>query len=151
MGWMDSLDSILHIAVIIGVWVAEIIGVLIAVVTVVQALWGWIYHKERVRLLLGEGISLALQFKLAGEVLRTVIVRNWTEIGILGAIILIRFAITFLIHWEIKNEEKRIEHIHREEEKVAVRKAMRRVVEKAAEGVPEQSRDLAQEDEHSRT
>ena len=68
MGWMDSLDSILHIAVVIGVWVAEIIGVLIAVVTVVQALWGWIYHKERVRLLLGEGISLALQFKLAGEV-----------------------------------------------------------------------------------
>ena len=46
---------------------------------------------------------------MGGEVLRTVVVREWTELGILGAIILLRGLLTFLIHWEIKNEEKALE------------------------------------------
>ena len=54
-----------------------------------------------------EGIALALEFKLGGEVLRTVIVREWTELLILGAIIALRGALTLLIHWEISVEEKR--------------------------------------------
>ncbi|MBP5670009.1 MAG: DUF1622 domain-containing protein, partial [Lachnospiraceae bacterium] len=36
----------------------------------------------------------------------TVVVRDWAELGILGAIIMLRAALTFLIHWEIKNEKK---------------------------------------------
>ena len=55
------------------------------------------------------GIALALEFKMGGEVLRTVVVREWAELGILGAIIVLRGALTFLIHWEIKNEEKALE------------------------------------------
>lgn len=35
--------------------------------------------------------------------------RLWTELGILGAIILLRGVLTFLIHWEIKNEEEALE------------------------------------------
>ena len=50
--------------------------------------------------------ALALEFKLGGEVLRTVITRDRDELFILGAIILLRGVLTFLIHWEIKNEEK---------------------------------------------
>jgi len=58
--------------------------------------------------MLAQGIALALEFKLGGEVLRTVIVREWNELLILGGIILLRGALTFLIHWEIKNEESRM-------------------------------------------
>lgn len=146
MEWMDILESALHVAVKCGIWIAELVGVVIAVVAVIQALWGWLHHNERVRLQLGEGIALALQFKLAGEVLRTVSVRTWTEIGILGAIILMRFAITFLIHWEVKNEEKRIQLHHKQEEKEAIRQAMRRAMKDSLEqnGAPEQ----LQEREH---
>ena len=43
---------------------------------------------------------------MGSEVLRTVVVRDWEELGILGAVILLRGLLTFLIHWEIKNEEK---------------------------------------------
>lgn len=43
-----------------------------------------------------------------GEVLRTAIVREPSELVILGAIILLRGALTFLIHWEIKTEESRM-------------------------------------------
>ncbi len=40
------------------------------------------------------------------NLLRTVVVRQWEELGILGAIILLRAALTFLIQWEIKIERK---------------------------------------------
>ena len=42
------------------------------------------------------------------NLLRTVVVREWSELGILGAIILLRGVLTFLIHWEIKNEKNEI-------------------------------------------
>lgn len=41
--------------------------------------------------------------------LRTVVVREWEELGILGAVILLRGLLTFLIHWEIKHEEAALE------------------------------------------
>ena len=59
-----------------------------------------------VRLELAEGIALALEFKMGGELLRTVVVREWNELLILGSVILLRAALTFLIQWEIKNERK---------------------------------------------
>lgn len=33
-------------------------------------------------------------------------VREWKEIGIVAGIIALRAALTFLLHWEIKEEEK---------------------------------------------
>lgn len=38
--------------------------------------------------------------------------RLWTELGILGAIILLRGVLTILIHLEIKNEEEALEKSH---------------------------------------
>ena len=49
---------------------------------------------------------MGLEFKLGSEILRTVIVREWSEIAIVAGIIVLRSALTFLIHWEIKEEEK---------------------------------------------
>jgi uncharacterized membrane protein len=60
------------------------------------------------RLELAEGIALALEFKMGGELLRTVIVRDWTELLILGAVIALRAALTFLIQWEIRLEKKNV-------------------------------------------
>ena len=84
----------------------ELIGTIILVYAVVSAIIGLFRHQKHVRLKLAEGIALALEFKIGGELLRTVIVRNWEELLILGAIILLRAALTFLIQWEIKIERK---------------------------------------------
>ena len=40
--------------------------------------------------------------------LRTVIVREWSELLVIGAIIFLHAAMSILIHWEIKMEEKRL-------------------------------------------
>ena len=84
----------------------ELIGTIILIYAVVSAIVGLFKHQKHVRLKLAEGIALALEFKIGGELLRTVIVRDWEELLILGAIILLRAALTFLIQWEIKIERK---------------------------------------------
>ena len=79
----------------------ELIGIIILIYTVVLAVIGLIKRQPHTRLKLAEGIALSLEFKM-----RTVIVREWNELLILGAIILLRAALTFLIQWEIKIERK---------------------------------------------
>ena len=49
---------------------------------------------------------MALEFKMGSELLRTLIVREWNELLILGSVILLRAALTFLIQWEISIEKK---------------------------------------------
>lgn len=101
------LDKFVHFAAQIGIAATEMAGIVILLLTVVKGIIGYFRRDEHIRLDLAEGIALALEFKLGGEVLRTVIVREWTELLILGAIIALRGALTLLIHWEISIEEKR--------------------------------------------
>ena len=84
----------------------EFVGIVILIYTIVTAIIGLFKRQPHVRLKLAEGIALSLEFKMGGELLRTVIVREWNELLILGAIILLRAALTFLIQWEIKIERK---------------------------------------------
>ena len=101
------LEDVVHFAAEIGITLTELVGIAILLITVGKAIVGYFRKDEHIRLDLAEGIALALEFKLGGEVLRTVIVREWTELLILGAIIALRGALTLLIHWEISVEEKR--------------------------------------------
>ena len=88
--------------------ILEMFGICILVFTAIKCFIFWLKKDDTIRLQLAQGIALALEFKLGGEVLRTVVVRDWAELGILGAIILLRATLTFLIHWEIKNEKKEL-------------------------------------------
>ncbi len=87
----------------------ELFGVIVLVYTAFKCFIHWIKHDSKLRLDLAQGIALSLEFKMGSEVLRTVVVREWSELGILGAVILLRGLLTFLIHWEIKHEEEALE------------------------------------------
>lgn len=84
----------------------EYVGVIVIIVAGVRGVWYYVRRDPLTRLSLAKGLSLGLEFKLGSEILRTVIVREFKEIGLVGAIILLRAALTVLIHWEIKNEEQ---------------------------------------------
>ncbi|MBO5303673.1 MAG: DUF1622 domain-containing protein [Lachnospiraceae bacterium] len=84
----------------------EMFGVIVLIYTAVKCFIQWIKRAAGLRLELAQGIALSLEFKMGSEVLRTVVVREWSELGILGAVILLRGLLTFLIHWEIKHEEE---------------------------------------------
>ncbi len=91
----------------ISITLLEFFGVVVLVIGALKAIVNYFRKNNHLRLNLAQAIALSLEFKLGGEILRTSVVRDWSELGILGAIILLRAAMTLLIHWEIKNEEAR--------------------------------------------
>ena len=111
--FIDNYEGILHHIAEFSALTLEFIGVLIIVLGSAKSLFSMVRRLIQHRTInivieLGKTLALALEFKLGGEVLRTVIVREQSELMILGVIILLRGALTFLIHWEIKGEESRI-------------------------------------------
>ncbi|MBQ6468708.1 MAG: DUF1622 domain-containing protein [Lachnospiraceae bacterium] len=104
-----NMEEILTNSVLVLTMLMEVFGVCVLVYTAVKCFIKWLRKADNMRLELAEGIALALEFKMGGEVLRTVAVREWAELGILGAVIALRGLLTFLIHWEIKNEQKAME------------------------------------------
>ena len=95
----NIIKSVFDYIVEYAILAIEFIGVVVLCYAVVRAIVGMFRE-------LAEGIALALEFKMGGELLRTVVVREWNELLILGSVILLRAALTFLIQWEIKNERK---------------------------------------------
>lgn len=111
---MDSvvnfLEEIVKYAAEIGIRLVELAGIMVLLITAVQGIILYFKRDNNVRLKLAEGIALSLEFKLGGEVLRTVLARDWNELAILGAVIALRGALTLLLHWEIKNEKRESSH-----------------------------------------
>ena len=104
--FFEFLESHFTLFINYLILVVEVIGVCILVFATVRALYELFRHKGAVKLDLAEGIGLALEFKMVGELLRTVVVRDLEELAILGIVIVLRAAIAFLVHWEIANEKK---------------------------------------------
>ncbi len=109
MDLYERILSVFDVSVSYIILFVELIGIGVLVYTVFKALISLLQKHERVRLDLAEGIALSLEFKLGGELLRTVVVREWEELLILGAVVLLRAAMTFLIQWEIRIEKKHAE------------------------------------------
>ena len=105
MEFVTGLENILEAVVAVGILVFELMGVGVILWTSFISFYKYIRHKADTRLYLGKGLAMGLEFKLGSEILRTVVVREWKEIAIVAAIIALRAALTFLIHWEIKQEE----------------------------------------------
>ncbi len=101
----EGLEWIVEIAILLF----EYMGVGVLIAAGVKGLYNYIRRDPQTRLKLAKGMAMGLEFKLGSEILRTVTVREWSEILVVGAIIALRAALTFLIHWEIKNEEAEAE------------------------------------------
>ena len=100
MEWV--LENIAGFAIVIF----EFIGVAIIIWSGITGFIKWLKHAGDTGVYLARGLAMGLEFKMGSEILRTVVVREWKEIGIVAGIIALRAALTFLLHWEIKEEEK---------------------------------------------
>ena len=103
---MELLETLLHSFVNLAMLLFEYIGVGVITYAGIQGLVNYMRKAPDTRLVLAQGLAMGLEFKLGSEILRTVVVRDWREIGTVAGIIVLRAALTFLIHWEIKEEEK---------------------------------------------
>ncbi len=102
----EHIEKVFSIFVSYSIIAVEAVGVSALIVAVVNGIVGFFKKDRNLRLKLAEGIVLSLEFKMGSELLRTVIVRDFSELGILGAVIILRGTLSFLIHMEIKNEKE---------------------------------------------
>lgn len=99
------LHEALNIIVDYAILLFEYVGVAVLIITGIKGVISYIKGNPETRLNLAKGMATGLEFKLGSEILRTVVLRDASEMLIVGGIIALRAALTFLIHWEIKNEE----------------------------------------------
>ena len=103
---LEHAEVIFYNLVSYSIIAVELVGVLSLLYAVGSGVVSFYKHDRELRLKLAEGIALSLEFKMGSELLRTVIVRDFAELGILGAVILLRGALAFLIHMDIKSERE---------------------------------------------
>ena len=109
----EGLNEVLQVAVL----VFDYIGVAVVLFTGITGLINYIRRDPLTRLKLAKGFAMGLEFKLGSEILRTVVVRDFLEIALVGSIIILRAGLTFLIHWEIKHEELHQLHVDKHVER----------------------------------
>ena len=103
----ETVETTFHLIVRYGRMLMEAIGLVIIIITAFRCIMGMIGKKRNnYRIILAKGICLALEFNLGGEVLGTVLADDFKDLGIIACLIVLRASLTFLLHWEIKNEKK---------------------------------------------
>ena len=108
---INQYKDALHILAEISASTLELVGIIIIIIGSCRALVRLVrsvMKKQPFRVVvdLGKALSLALEFKMGAEIIKTVIVHNLEELAILGVVIIIRALLAFIIHWEIQIEEK---------------------------------------------
>ena len=102
----QTIESVFEIVVVYGILILEIIGAIIILLAGVKALIALLGKTGDCKLVMGEGIATALSFLLGSEALKTIIAPDWKDIGMTCAILLMRAAVTVLLHWERQHEEE---------------------------------------------
>ena len=95
----------------ISAGILELVGIIIIIVGSARALIRLarcVFKKQPFHVVidLGKALSLALEFKMGAEIIKTVIIHNLEELAILGVVIVIRALLSVIVHWEIRSEER---------------------------------------------
>lgn len=96
-----------HSIISVIIYILESFGVIVITYGAAYSFFRFISTRSKgreIRLTFAYYIVFALEFKLASEILKTVIARSLEELYTIGAIILLRAALNYMIHWEIKQE-----------------------------------------------
>lgn len=105
---MMELEHLIEVILPPIVSICEIIGIIVVVVSVFRAFYHYLHGlfthtKEEFEFDLACGLAAGLEFKMAAEILNTVLVESLTELAVLGAVIVLRGLLSFLIHFEMKH------------------------------------------------
>ena len=105
------LEHVVEIFLEILIPVCELMGITIVAVSAGTAFWQYVKSLIRqipcnVKFQLANGHALSLEFKMAAEILKTVLIRDFEELIVLGAVIFLRALLSFLIHFEMKESHR---------------------------------------------
>lgn len=106
MSIIHFLDQLLEQIANFSIVLLELMGVFIILAAGIKGFYDYARRTPEMKLTLAKGLAVGLEFKMGSEILRTVIVREWSEIVTVAGIIALRAALNFLIHWEIHEEQR---------------------------------------------
>lgn len=101
------MEKFVGIITPIAIHSLEAMGIIIIIVGSIKGFYKFILsiitkNDYPIKVEFAQSLTLALEFKLGAEILKTVIVRSLDEMYILAAIIVLRAILAFVIHWEMK-------------------------------------------------
>ena len=108
----NVLNTVIETVLPYIIAVLEMMGILVVAWTGVKAFWEYLqnafWHRQLdLQSHLATGLATGLEFKMAAEILKTVLVRELGELLVLGAVILLRALLSVLIHFEMKHNKSR--------------------------------------------
>ena len=114
--FLQQAERIMTLIANISIYLLEIIGIIVIIVGAIRVIV-LMYINERnkknhsgkhynIKINLANALALGLEFKMGAEIIKTVIIKEVSELLILGAIIILRALLAILIHWEIKVASK---------------------------------------------
>ena len=92
------------------VYILEIIGIFVVFWSGISGFWQYFQNtfmkkKFDLQTNLAKGLAMGLEFKMAAEILRTVLIQSLDELYMLAAVILLRAVLSLLIHYEIRQKK----------------------------------------------
>ena len=106
---MDILHNVIsRINLVLNIVGALIIiwGVIISLIAFLKSEIGdrskTMQLNETIRVRLGGYLVLALEFFIAGDIIKTIITPTWESLGILGAIVVIRTVLSYFLTMDLK-------------------------------------------------
>lgn len=108
---VNLLEQYVQIILPYIIAVLEILGIVIVVWSAIKAFIEFLQNtflkkNNYVQYNFAVGLATGLTFKMAAEILNTVLVKTFDELLILGAVILLRAVLSVLIHFEVKKHDK---------------------------------------------
>ncbi len=108
------MESIIHAVLSLLIPLCELMGITIVAISALSSFIRYLrvlvtHRRDDVKFRLAAGLALSLEFKMAAEILKTVLIRQLSELVTLGIVILLRALLSALIHLEMRtphNERK---------------------------------------------
>lgn len=97
--------------------IIELCAAFIVISAGIRAFWGYIFKalfqkmpkeklaEQRLRIELGFALSLALEFELGADILKTAVAPNWQAIGVVASIIVLRTALNYFLQKELERAD----------------------------------------------
>ena len=111
---MNFLNFIIESTLPYVIAILEIIGILVVTWSSIVAFYRYIQNaflkkQTDIQTTLSRGLVVGLEFVMAAEILKTILIQSLEEIYILGGIIVLRIALSLLIHFENKDHKPKKE------------------------------------------
>lgn len=104
---VSALQHLVAMLAEVCIPLVQLCGILILVNSAIKSAIGYVQRKEKVGAGLAHGLALGLEFLLGAEILHIVLADELEELWVLGVGIVIHVLLTMLLHWEVREGEKK--------------------------------------------